>query len=276
MLRALANYPDALHEAAETRAPQKISTWVRDFAAEFHGFYRDCKVLSDDAALTQARLWLTEACRVGLANALARARRERARRDDPPRRRRSRGVNAFDLSLLPVSATTDPAGRVAIAGVDLASLAEEFGTPLFVYDEDDIRQRCRAYRAALGDGVAYASKAFLCTAMARVVHEEGLHLDVATGGELFVALNAGFPAERIVFHGNNKSTAELRRALEAGVGRIAVDSADELEPARGLGGRGPSRAPRAYPGHPGCRGAHPRVHRNRHRGLEVRLRPRQR
>jgi arginyl-tRNA synthetase len=70
LLRALANYPDALHEAAETRAPQKVSTWVRDFASEFHGFYRDCKVLSDDAALTQARLWLTEACRVGLANAL--------------------------------------------------------------------------------------------------------------------------------------------------------------------------------------------------------------
>jgi arginyl-tRNA synthetase len=70
LLRALANYPDALHEAAETRAPQKVSTWVREFASEFHGFYRDCKVLSDDAALTQARLWLTEACRIGLANAL--------------------------------------------------------------------------------------------------------------------------------------------------------------------------------------------------------------
>ena len=70
LLRILANYPDALREAAETRAPQKVSTWVRDFASEFHGFYRDCKVLSDDADLTQARLWLTEACRIGLANAL--------------------------------------------------------------------------------------------------------------------------------------------------------------------------------------------------------------
>jgi len=70
LLRILANYPDALREAAETRAPQKVSTWVRDFASEFHGFYRDCKVLSDDANLTQARLWLTEACRIGLANAL--------------------------------------------------------------------------------------------------------------------------------------------------------------------------------------------------------------
>jgi len=70
LMRALANYPDAIHEAAEVRAPQKVSTWARDFASEFHGFYRDCKVLSDDAELTQARLWLTEACRVGLANAL--------------------------------------------------------------------------------------------------------------------------------------------------------------------------------------------------------------
>ena len=69
-MRALAAYPDAVHEAAETRAPQKISTWARDFAAVFHGFYRDCKVFTDDAELTQARLWLTEACRIGLANAL--------------------------------------------------------------------------------------------------------------------------------------------------------------------------------------------------------------
>ncbi len=154
-------------------------------------------------------------------------------------------MSAFDLSLLPVSATTNADGRVAVAGVDLASLAEEFGTPLFVYDEDDIRLRCRAYRDALGDGVAYASKAFLCTAIARLVHEEGLHLDVATGGELFVALNAGFPAARIVFHGNNKSTAELRRALEAGVGRIAVDSADELTRLEGLVGEG-LPAPRVH------------------------------
>jgi arginyl-tRNA synthetase len=71
LLRALANYPDVIHEAAEQRSPQKVSTWVRDFAAVFHGFYRDCKVLSDDDALTQARLWLTEACRIGVANALA-------------------------------------------------------------------------------------------------------------------------------------------------------------------------------------------------------------
>jgi len=138
-------------------------------------------------------------------------------------------MTAFDLSLLPGSATVDAQGRLAIAGVELTALAHDFGTPLYVYDEDDIRARCRAYIAAFGDGVAYASKAFLCTAMARLVAEEGLHLDVATGGELFVALHAGFPAERIVFHGNNKSEAELRTALDAGIGRVAVDSTDELD-----------------------------------------------
>jgi diaminopimelate decarboxylase len=154
-------------------------------------------------------------------------------------------VTAFDVSLLPASATLDAAGRVAIAGVDLASLAEQFGTPLFVYDEADIRARCQAYRSAFGDGVAYAGKAFLCVAMARLVHEEGLHLDVASGGELYVARAGGFPTDRIVFHGNNKSTAELRSALEAGVGRIAFDSADELDRLEGLVGGG-LPAPRVY------------------------------
>src|SRR5262249_34184790 len=162
--------------------------------------------------------------------------RERARgarcgrtRGDVASRRRGRGVNAFDTTLLPRSATVDAAGNVTIAGVDLVAIAERFGTPLYVYDEDDIRARCRVYVEAFGDGVAYESKAFLCVAMAKLVNEEGLPLDVATGGELHVALAAGFPPERIVFHGNNKSLDELRRALEIGVGRIAVDSADELE-----------------------------------------------
>ena len=154
-------------------------------------------------------------------------------------------MTAFDVSLLPASASLDAAGRVAIAGVDLVSLAERFGTPLYVYDEADIRARCRAYRSAFGDGVAYASKAFLCVAMARLVHEEGLQLDVASGGELYVARAGGFPTDRIVFHGNNKSTAELRSALEAGVGRIAVDSADELDRLESLVGSG-LPAPRVH------------------------------
>ena len=111
----------------------------------------------------------------------------------------------------------------------MQDLVAEFGTPLFVYDEAHLRARCREAVAAFPDGAAYASKAFLCVAMARLVAEEGMEIDVATGGELHVALAAGFPPERIVLHGNNKSVAELRAARAAGVGRIVVDSFDELE-----------------------------------------------
>jgi diaminopimelate decarboxylase len=107
---------------------------------------------------------------------------------------------------------------------------EEFGTPLFVYDEDHLRGRCREAVAAFGAGrVIYATKAFLCRAMARLAYEEGLLLDVSTGGELHVALAAGVPASACVLHGNNKSEEELRFAIEAGIGRIIVDSFDELD-----------------------------------------------
>jgi diaminopimelate decarboxylase len=109
-------------------------------------------------------------------------------------------------------------------------MAHTFGTPLYVYDESELRARCREYAAAFGDGaVAYAAKAFLCVAMARLVADEGLHLDVATGGEAHVAHRADFPAERMVFHGNNKSELELRFALELGVGRVVVDGLHELD-----------------------------------------------
>src|SRR5579862_8694884 len=135
----------------------------------------------------------------------------------------------IDLTLLPASARIAADGSLSVAGVYLAGLAAELGTPLYVYDEGELRDRCRQYHASFGTGVAYASKAFRCTAMAKRVDEEGLNLDVATGGELHVALHAGFPAARIVLHGNNKSTDELRAALAAGVGRIIVDSFDELD-----------------------------------------------
>ena len=131
--------------------------------------------------------------------------------------------------LLPDGATIDPAGRLSIAGVDLLDLCHEMGTPVFVYDEDHIRRRCREAVAAWDGGVAYASKAFLCRAMARLAHEEGMAIDVSTGGELHVALAAGVPGAALVLHGNNKSDAELARALEAGVGRIVVDSWDEID-----------------------------------------------
>ncbi len=138
-------------------------------------------------------------------------------------------ADPIDLSLLARSAAIDRDGRLSIGGCDLVALAEEHGTPLYVYDEDELRVRCREYRAAFPGGVAYASKAFLCLAMARLVNEEGLDLDVASGGELHVALAAGFPADRIQLHGNNKSADELRRALNAGVRHVIVDSYDELD-----------------------------------------------
>ncbi|EUA73491.1 diaminopimelate decarboxylase [Mycobacterium xenopi 4042] len=122
-------------------------------------------------------------------------------------------------------------GVVAIAGVSLVDLAREYGTPLFVIDEDDFRWRCRDTATAFGgaQNVHYAAKAFLCSGIARWIDEEGLSLDVCTGGELAVALHAQFPAERITFHGNNKSVAELTAAVKAGVGHVVVDSMTEIE-----------------------------------------------
>jgi diaminopimelate decarboxylase len=120
-------------------------------------------------------------------------------------------------------------GRLRVAGVDVLELAEEYGTPLFVYDEAHLREQCREAVAVWGEGVAYATKAFLCMAMARLAVEEGMCLDVSTGGELHVALAAGVTADRLVFHGNNKSEAELASALAVGVGRIVVDSFDEID-----------------------------------------------
>ena len=131
-------------------------------------------------------------------------------------------------SLLPDHATVDDDGLV-IAGVGWRALVEEFGTPLFVYDEEHLRARCREAVEAFGPGVDYATKAFLCTAMARLAHGEGMHLDVSTGGEYAVARAAGVPASDLVLHGNNKSTDELRTAMADGIGRIIVDSFDEMD-----------------------------------------------
>jgi diaminopimelate decarboxylase len=131
--------------------------------------------------------------------------------------------------LLPMTATTDARGRLSVGGLDLVDLADEFGTPLFVYDEAHLRARCREAVEAWGDGVAYGTKAFLCLAMARLAHEEGMCLDVSTGGELHVVLSAGVPPDRLVLHGSNKDERELAAALAAGVGRIVVDSFDEID-----------------------------------------------
>src|SRR3954452_8384952 len=125
-------------------------------------------------------------------------------------------------------------GRLEIGGCDVIDLAEEFGTPAYVYAEDDIRARAKEFMDAFRDRterfeVVYASKAFPCTAAYKLLAEEGLACDVASGGELYMALRGGFAPERIYFHGNNKSVAELEYAVEQGVGVVVIDSFQELE-----------------------------------------------
>jgi diaminopimelate decarboxylase len=145
---------------------------------------------------------------------------------------------ATDTSLshvFPLGSRLNERGHVEVGGCDTIDLAREFGTPAYVVAEDDLRARARAFvQAGHSAGhedfnVVFASKAFPCTAVLRLFAEEGLWCDVASGGELHLALNAGFPPERIVMHGNAKSEAELRMALEQGVGLIVIDNFDEID-----------------------------------------------
>ncbi len=131
-------------------------------------------------------------------------------------------------------------GHLSIGGCDTVALAKEFGTPVYVFDENEIRKNLRTFRDSMteyygGNGLAvYASKAFNCKEMCRICAQEGTGIDVVSGGELYTALSVGFPAENIVFHGNNKTYAELYAAVENGVGRIVVDNFDELETLSGI------------------------------------------
>jgi diaminopimelate decarboxylase len=139
-------------------------------------------------------------------------------------------VNALLPLLWSATARKRDDGALEIGGVDLRDLAAEHGTPAYVLDEADFRARARSFRDAFSDyQVYYAGKAFLCTTVARWVAEEGLSLDVCSAGELTVALRAGFDPLLIGYHGNNKTTDELRRAVDAGVGRIVVDSFQEID-----------------------------------------------
>ena len=149
----------------------------------------------------------------------------------PPRPQTAAEVLKLAPNVWPRNAVRGDDGVVSIAGVPVTDIAAEFGTPVFVIDEDDFRSRCREIAAAFGGGeyVRYAAKAFLCTEVARWIDEEGLSLDVCSGGELAVALHAGFPAERIALHGNNKSVDELTTAVKAGVGHVVLDSMTEIE-----------------------------------------------
>ena len=136
-------------------------------------------------------------------------------------------------SLLPDTAVLSDVD-VSVGGVSMRELVATYGTPLFVYDEDTLRSRCREARAVFDDGVAFASKAFLCGAMARLAFEEGLCIDVATGGELDIVLRSGVPASRVIVHGNNKSPEELEHAVTQKVHRIIIDNFDEIERLRAL------------------------------------------
>ena len=158
-----------------------------------------------------------------------------------------------DAHVWPASAVVGADGAMRVAGVDLRALAADHGTPAYVLDEADLRSRARAWREAWNDAfgaadVYYAGKAFLSVAVARWVHDEGLRIDTATGGELAVALRAGVPGEALGLHGNNKSDAELVAARDAGVGRVVIDSMAEIDrvaavAAEGWGGDPTRRAP---------------------------------
>jgi diaminopimelate decarboxylase len=149
----------------------------------------------------------------------------------PPRPQSSDELLRLAPNVWPRNTVRDESGVTSIAGVALTDLAQDYGTPLFVIDEDDFRSRCKEIVAAFGGGqnVHYAAKAFLSSEIARWIDEEGLSLDVCTGGELAVALHANFPPERITMHGNNKSVAELTAAVKAGVGHVVLDSMTEIE-----------------------------------------------
>ncbi|HEY5287339.1 MAG TPA: diaminopimelate decarboxylase [Solirubrobacteraceae bacterium] len=137
--------------------------------------------------------------------------------------------------VFPLGSRLNERGRVEVGGCDTIELAREFGTPAYVVAEDDLRARARAFaQAGSAAGhedfhVVFASKSFPCTAVLGLFAEEGLWCDVASGGELHLALNAGFPSERILMHGNAKSEAELRMALEYGIGLIVIDNFDEID-----------------------------------------------
>jgi diaminopimelate decarboxylase len=149
----------------------------------------------------------------------------------PPKPQSPQELLTLAPNVWPRDAVRRSDGVVTIGGVAVTDLAREYGTPLFIVDEDDFRSRCREIAAAFGGGqnVHYAAKAFLCTEVARWIADEGLSLDVCSGGELTVALHANFPPERIALHGNNKSADELTVAVKAGIGHVVVDSMTEIE-----------------------------------------------
>ncbi|CAM5259627.1 diaminopimelate decarboxylase [Streptomyces hirsutus] len=168
-------------------------------------------------------------------------------------------LNALDPKVWAQTVSRDEDGALTVGGISVTRLAEEFGTPAYILDETDFRARAQAWRTAFGDDadVFYAGKAFLSRAVVRWLHEEGLNLDVCSGGELATALSAGMPADRIAFHGNNKSVAEIRP------GPSRPGSAGSCStPSRRSSGSRTSRSRSA--GVSGCRSASPSASRRTH------------
>lgn len=140
-------------------------------------------------------------------------------------------MNILPTSVWPRTASRDKDGMLTIGGVRIDTIIEQYGTPVFVVDEEDFRSRCRDMAGAFGgaENVHYATKAFLSQEIVRWVHNEGLHMDVSSGWEMAVARSAGMPAEHMVLHGNNKSVDELRYAVSEGVGHVVLDSGYEID-----------------------------------------------
>ncbi|MEE8346284.1 MAG: diaminopimelate decarboxylase [Dehalococcoidia bacterium] len=141
--------------------------------------------------------------------------------------------------MLPLTAAVNEAGHLTVGGCDAVELTREFGTPLYVFDEETLRHQCREFQSQFQSRhadtvVAYAAKAYLGRALAAILAQEGMALDVVSGGELAIAASVGFPPKRIYFHGNNKSEEELREALDYGVGRIVIDNFHEMQLLNGL------------------------------------------
>jgi diaminopimelate decarboxylase len=150
--------------------------------------------------------------------------------------------------ILPLTAAVNEAGHLTLAGCDALELAREFGTPLYVFDEETLRRQCREFQSQFRSRhpdtvVAYAAKAYLGRALAAILAQEGMALDVVSGGELAIAASVNFPPERIYFHGNNKSEAELREALDYGVGRVVIDNFHEMQLLNGLAQSARQRQP---------------------------------
>ncbi|MDR2428403.1 MAG: diaminopimelate decarboxylase, partial [Candidatus Margulisbacteria bacterium] len=142
---------------------------------------------------------------------------------------------------LPLTSSIGVQNNLEIGGCDLAALAVQYGTPLYIMDEETLRENCREYMRAFAENyhdvvIAYASKALAVAGIYRIINAEGLGVDVVSGGELHIALKAGFDAQKIIFHGNNKSPQELEEALQAGVGLIVVDNAAELQNLENIAG----------------------------------------